>query len=92
MKRQRRSGNRFDAVLLDLTVSGGMGGLETAAKLKAMDPDAILIVSSGYSDTSAMADFRRYGFAAAIPKPWTASQMGEVLRKVLVLDSERKSD
>ena len=46
------AGNPFDAVLLDLTVIGGMGGVETAEKLKQLDPASRLIVSSGYSDAA----------------------------------------
>ena len=87
----KAEGRGFDAVVLDLTVGGGMGGIEAAAILKEMDPSARLIVSSGYSDTTAMSDFQRYGFDAVIPKPWTPAQMGEVLRRVLVLDPDRKT-
>jgi signal transduction histidine kinase/ActR/RegA family two-component response regulator len=82
----KTSGRAFDAVLLDLTVSGGMGGIETAAKLKELDPSVKLIVSSGYSDASVMSNFREYGFDDVIPKPWQATQLGEVLRRVLVGD------
>jgi signal transduction histidine kinase/ActR/RegA family two-component response regulator len=85
-------GKRFDAVLLDLTVSGGMGGVEAAAKLKAIDPSSKLIVSSGYSDTSVMSDFARYGFDAVLAKPWTRAQMSAALRRVLVYDADRKTD
>jgi len=88
----RNGGRRFDAVLLDLTVSGGMGGLETATKLKEIDPASRLIVSSGYSDAPVMSDFARYGFAAVIPKPWSMAELGEVFRTVLVADPERKAD
>jgi len=88
----RNAGRRFDAVLLDLTVSGGMGGLETATKLKEIDPASRLIVSSGYSDAPVMSDFARYGFAAVIPKPWSMAELGEVFRTVLVADPERKAD
>ncbi len=77
------AGNRFDAVLLDLTVSGGMGGMEAAVRLKQLDPSARLIGSSGYSDAPVMSDFAKYGFDAVIPKPWTASEIGEVFRRVL---------
>jgi CheY-like chemotaxis protein len=84
------SGKPFDAVLLDLTVSGGMGGIETAAKLKAKDPFSKLIVSSGYSDTSVMSEFGKFGFDAGIPKPWTSAQVSEVLRSVL--NSDRTAD
>ena len=79
----RANGTRFDAVLLDLTVIGGMGGVETAAKLKELDPSLKLIVSSGYSDAPVMSGFRDYGFDAVILKPWTVSEISEVLRRVL---------
>lgn len=77
-------GKKFDAVLLDLTVSDGMGGMEAAAKLKQLDPSSKLIVSSGYSDAPVMSDFARYGFDAVIPKPWTAPEVSEIFRRVLV--------
>jgi hypothetical protein len=36
-----------------------------------------------------MADFRRYGFDAMIPKPWTPAQVSEVFRKMLVADPDQ---
>lgn len=84
------AGKRFDAVLLDLTVSGGMGGVEAAARLKEIDPDAKLIVSSGYADAPVMSDFARYGFDGVIPKPWTTAMIGEVFRQVLAPEPDRK--
>jgi len=86
----KASGGGFDAVLLDLTVSGGMGGTETAIRLKELDPSAKLIVSSGYSDAPVMSNFREYGFDDVIPKPWVPSQLSEVLRRVLVADPLRE--
>jgi two-component system cell cycle sensor histidine kinase/response regulator CckA len=80
----KASGRGFDAVLLDLTVRGGMGGVEAAAKLKELDPSLKLIVSSGYSDAQVISDFRKYGFDDVIPKPWAIAQVGEVFRRVLV--------
>ena len=80
----------FDAVILDLTVTGGMGGLEAAAKLKELDPSLKLIVSSGYSDAPVMSHFAEYGFEAVIVKPWTVREMSEVLRRVLVADPVRR--
>jgi two-component system, cell cycle sensor histidine kinase and response regulator CckA len=70
-------------VLLDLIISGGMGGVETAARLREMDPLVKLIVSSGYSDASVMSRYREYGFDDVIPKPWKAAQVSEVFRRVL---------
>ena len=86
----KASGRGFDAVLLDLTVRGGMGGVETAGRLKELDPSAKLIASSGYSDAPVMSSFREYGFDDVLPKPWTVAQLSEVFRRVLVADSERE--
>ena len=80
----RASGKPFAAVLVDLTVAGGMGGKETAAALRTIDPGVKIVVSSGYSDDAVMSDFRSYGFADFVPKPWTPAQLSEVLRRVLV--------
>jgi PAS domain S-box-containing protein len=81
--RAAESGEPFDAVIADLTIPGGMGGKPTAAKLKALDPSAKIILSSGYSDDSTIAEFRRFGFDGVLLKPWTPSQLNEVLRQVL---------
>jgi PAS domain S-box-containing protein len=80
-QRAKDSGHTFDAVLLDLTIPGGMGGKEVAARLREVDDSAILIVSSGYSHTPIMSEFRRYGFDDVISKPWTPVQLSEVLRR-----------
>jgi signal transduction histidine kinase/ActR/RegA family two-component response regulator len=88
-KAAEAEGNGFDAVLLDLTVTGGMGGVEAAAMLKQFDPSARLVVSSGYSDAPVMSHFAEYGFDAVILKPWTVKEMSEVLRQVLSTDSVR---
>jgi FixJ family two-component response regulator len=69
-----------------------MGGVETASKLKELDPSARLIASSGYSDAPVMSDFRKYGFDEVLRKPWALAQLSEVFRKVLVADSRRKTE
>ena len=79
----RGAGRKFDTVLLDLTVPGGMGGKDTAARLREIDPSVPLIVSSGYSDDPVMADFRKYGFAAVLGKPWTIAQLSRVVQAVI---------
>jgi two-component system, cell cycle sensor histidine kinase and response regulator CckA len=80
-QRAKDSGRCFDAVLLDLTIPGGMGGKEVAARLREVDDSVILIVSSGYSDTPIMSEFRRYGFDDVISKPWSPLQLSQVLRR-----------
>ena len=77
------AGRSFDAALLDVTVIGGMGGIEAACRLKQLDPSLKLIVSSGYSDAPVMSHPDKYGFDDVIVKPWTVAHMSEVLRRVL---------
>lgn len=76
-------GERFDAVVMDLTIPGGMGGKEAATEILRMDPQAKMIVSSGYSDDPIVASYREYGFSAAVVKPYAATKLAQSLDKVL---------
>ncbi len=78
-----KSGNQFAAVILDLTVPGGMGGKEAIAKLLKIDPQVKAIASSGYSDDPVMAEFHKYGFSAIIPKPYRVMEASKVLHDVI---------
>lgn len=73
----------YDAVVLDLTVPGGMGGKETMAKLIELDPNVKAIVSSGYSVDSLMADFKGYGFKGVINKPYKVKDLGDELARII---------
>jgi len=77
------SGRRFDAVILDLTVPGGMGGREAAREILKVDPEARLIVSSGYSTDPVISNFRAHGFANAVVKPYRAITFSKVLSEVI---------
>jgi len=73
----------FAAVLLDLTIPGGMGGRETIAHLQAIDPQVRAIVSSGYATDPLMAHYSAYGFRGVLTKPYTVEGLEEVLQQVL---------
>ncbi|MDZ7696135.1 MAG: PAS domain S-box protein [Deltaproteobacteria bacterium] len=73
----------FDAVILDLTVKGGMGGEQTIQELVKIDPDIKAIASSGYSNDPVMADPEKYGFKTALAKPYEMKRLKETLKKVL---------
>jgi len=73
------AGTPFSLVIMDLTIPGGMGGLEAARLIAAIDPEATLIVSSGYSDDPVMSNPGEYGFCAAIEKPYKANDIAAVL-------------
>lgn len=72
-------GAPFDAVIMDLTVPGGMGGKEAVKKLLEIDPQAAVIVSSGYATDPIMSEYRKYGFKAVIAKPYSIKQLQETL-------------
>jgi len=79
-------GRRFDAVVLDLTVPGGMGGKEVAQRLRQIDPHARLIVSSGYSTDPVISCYEEHGFCAAIAKPYRFDEFTRVLTDVLAVE------
>jgi len=79
----RKLGKTFDAVILDLTVPGGMGGKAAIEKLLRLDPQIKAIVSSGYSDDPIIANFVAYGFSGVIAKPYRIAELSTVLNSVL---------
>jgi CheY-like chemotaxis protein len=77
------SNQPFVAVIMDLTVPGGMGGLEALRHLKEIDPQVKAIVSSGYANDPVMADYAKYGFCSVIGKPYKIEEFSQTLKKVL---------
>ncbi|WP_462324175.1 hybrid sensor histidine kinase/response regulator [Desulfoplanes sp.] len=77
------AGAPFDAVILDLTIPGGMGGAKTMQELLKIDPNARGIVSSGYADDPIIARFQDYGFRGVAIKPYTLQELRNTLETVL---------
>ena len=76
------AGAPFCAVVMDLTIPGGMGGREAVQRLRELDPDLKAFVSSGYSDDPVMANPMSYGFCGVIPKPFLYEEMVAALQQV----------
>jgi DNA-binding NarL/FixJ family response regulator len=68
---------------MDLTIPGDVGGEETLAALRQIDPNLKAIVSSGYSQNPVMANYRAYGFHGVLPKPYSADQLSASIAQVL---------
>ena len=79
------AGLPFDAVIMDLTIPGGLGGHEAVKELLAIDPDVKAIVSSGYADDPIMAEFSDYGFCGVVAKPYRVEEVSQVLKQALGL-------
>ena len=78
-----KSGKPFSAIIMDLTVRGGMGGLECMNKLLEIDPGVKAIVSSGYADNPIMSKYRESGFKGIIIKPYEIEDLSEILYKII---------
>lgn len=72
-------GRPYDAIILDLTVPGGMNGKEAIRELLEIDPEVRAIVSSGY----VMSDFGKYGFKGALCKPYDSKELDKLLDAVI---------
>jgi PAS domain S-box-containing protein len=75
--------NPYSAVIMDLTIPGGIGGREAAQQILALDQNARMIVSSGYSSDPVMAEYAAFGFSAILMKPYTSEELLRVLNAVL---------
>ena len=79
----KKSGKPFDAVIMDLTVPGAMGGKEAVKVLREIDPDVIAFVTSGYSNDPVMAQYKEYGFKGRLDKPFKIQDLKNLLKSFL---------
>ncbi|MBC8041512.1 MAG: response regulator, partial [Opitutaceae bacterium] len=77
------NGERYDLVIMDLTVPGGMGGKEAMAELHKVDPQVRGIVSSGYSSDPVMANYKAHGFRGMVAKPYRLTDLAKTIRSVI---------
>ncbi len=82
-KEAMNSEHPFDIVLTDLTIPGGMGGVETIGSLLRIDPKARVAITSGYSQDPIMADFASYGFRGIIEKPYDFSTLSDTVARLI---------
>jgi PAS domain S-box-containing protein len=82
-KKAKETSEPFNLVIMDLTVPGGLGGIETMAILRQIDPEIKAVISSGYASDPVMSDYERYGFSGVVIKPYKFDELNEVLNKVI---------
>ncbi len=76
-------GNPYDIVIMDLTMRGGISGDETAKIITGYDPRARIIVSSGYSNDSIIANYSEHGFIDSLQKPYSLEDLQAVISRVM---------
>jgi PAS domain S-box-containing protein len=82
-KRYLNVGRPYDAVIMDLTVVGGLGGEETFRILRELDPEVRAIVSTGYDNEDMARQYLDMGFCGYLTKPYRVADLGKVLKAVL---------
>jgi CheY-like chemotaxis protein len=75
--------DEFTAVILDLIIPGGMGGSETIKKLKCLNPNVKIILTSGYTGDPAMNEAKEEGFSAYLAKPFGVEDVENILNSTL---------
>jgi DNA-binding NarL/FixJ family response regulator len=84
-KKGFESDSPFDAVVTDLVVPGKMGGKEATKELLKIDPEAKVVVASGYIDDSTMSKYKEFGFQGVLSKTYEIDELDEILQKVIIL-------
>jgi PAS domain S-box-containing protein len=82
-KELQEGGKVVDLIIMDLTIPGGMGGKEAVQEILAIDPEAKVIVASGYSTDPILANCREYGFQAAVTKPFDLAELSKAVSSAL---------
>jgi CheY-like chemotaxis protein len=82
-KKEKMAGHPFDMVILDLSISNGLGGKETIDLLRNFDPAVKAVISSGFTDDPVVKDFSHYGFSERLTKPYNIHEMKNLLEKVI---------
>jgi PAS domain S-box-containing protein len=80
-RKRMNDGKRYSVVIMDLMIPGGMGGKEAISQLRKIDQNAVVLVSSGYSDDPIMAEHTKYGFNGVILKPYKPQDLITAIRK-----------
>jgi DNA-binding NtrC family response regulator len=78
----RENPNEIDLVLLDM-VMPKLGGHQTFYKIKELDPDAKVLLSSGYVSEEEVNDLLEQGAKGFLPKPHRISTMAAEMRRIL---------
>jgi PAS domain S-box-containing protein len=78
-----RMGNPFVTSILDLTIPGGPGGKEAAIALRKLNPNSIIIASSGYSEDPVISNPSEHGFTDRIIKPYRKNELAELMMRIM---------
>lgn len=82
-RKHLNTGSPVRAVLLDMTLRGGLSGDDVCQRIRQTDGDARLIATSGWFDDDAGENLRRDGYRAVLAKPYPVERLSKVLSTAL---------
>jgi CheY-like chemotaxis protein len=82
-RQEQSRGQPFDLIILDLSVPEGMGGKETFEKLHALDPNAKIVISSGFTNDPMLTNSASYGLAGVLAKPYRITELKALLENMI---------
>jgi CheY-like chemotaxis protein len=77
------SSEPIDVVLLDMTLPGGLSGMDVAGEIRRLDPLARIVATSGYFEEGSLANGETGDFAAILPKPYSMASLSEVMEAAI---------
>ncbi|MFQ5474316.1 MAG: ATP-binding protein [Candidatus Nanoarchaeia archaeon] len=78
-----KAGMPYDLIITDMNISSGISGVVLNKKIRALNSEAIMILTSGDIEAREMREYENYGFDAALRKPMRLKELGLVLKEVL---------
>jgi len=83
-KKEFEAGTPYAAVILDIVVTGGgIDGVKAAEEIRAVDPHATLIASTGFCESLVLKNPAIYGFNGLLPKPYGLGELKNLLTSLL---------
>ncbi|MBF0329628.1 MAG: response regulator [Nitrospirae bacterium] len=76
------SGKPFDIVIMDVNIPDDGGAEKAISSLRAFNPAARAVVSSGNPKDKIMTNFEEYGFSGALAKPFKMSEITALVKKL----------
>ena len=82
-RQEREKGSPFDLVILDLSVPDGVGGKEASEKLHALNPEAKIVISSGFTNDPMLTDYASFGLSGVLAKPYRITEIKALLETMI---------
>jgi PAS domain S-box-containing protein len=78
----KKNSRRIDVVILDM-IMPEMNGKECFYAIRKFDPDAKIILSSGYSREEDFIELKEHGLNGFIKKPFYISELGKIVNRLI---------